>query len=39
MAAEENWQTKLQTIVERTAFIFNNEMLSDVKFVVPVSSG
>ena len=39
MAAEENWQTKLQTIVERSAFIFNNEMLSDVKFVVPVSSG
>ena len=39
MAAEDNWQTKLQTIVERTAFIFNNEMLSDVKFVVPVSSG
>ena len=38
MAAEDNWQTKLQTIVERTAFIFNNEMLSDVKFVVPVSS-
>ena len=39
MAAEDNWQTKLQTIVERTAFIFNNDMLSDVKFVVPVSSG
>ena len=39
MAAENNWQTKLQTIVERTAFIFNNEMLSDVKFVVPVTSG
>ena len=39
MAAEDNWQTKLQTIVERTAFIFNNEMLSDVKFVVPESSG
>ena len=39
MAAENNWQAKLQTIVERTAFIFNNEMLSDVKFVVPVTSG
>ena len=39
MAPEDNWQTKLQTIVERTAFIFNNETLSDVKFVVPVSSG
>ena len=39
MAAEDNWQTKLQTIVERTAFIFNSDMLSDVKFVVPVSGG
>ena len=38
MAAEENWQTKLLTIVERTTFIFNNELLSDVKFVVPVST-
>ena len=36
---EENWQTKRPTIVERTAFIFNNELLSDVKFVVPVSIG
>ena len=26
-------------LVERTAFIFNNEILSDVKFVVPVSTG
>ena len=39
MAAEDNWQTKLPTLVERTAFIFNNEILSDVKFVVPVSIG
>ena len=39
MAAEENWQTKLLTIAERTTFIFNNELLSDVKFVVPVSTG
>ena len=38
-AAEENWQTKLATLVERTTFIFNNELLSDVKFVVPVSTG
>ena len=37
--AEENWQTKRSTIVERTTFIFNNELLSDVKFVVPVSTG
>ena len=34
----ENWQTKLPTLVERTTFIFNNELLSDVKFVVPVST-
>ena len=39
MAAEDNWQTKLPTLVERTAFIFNNEILSDVKFVVPESTG
>ena len=36
---EETWQTKRSTIVERTTFIFNNELLSDVKFVVPVSTG
>ena len=36
---EENWQTKRSTISERTKFIFNNELLSDVKFVVPVSKG
>ena len=39
MAAEDNWQTKLPTLVERTAFIFNSKILSDVKFVVPVSIG
>ena len=39
MAAEDNWQTKLPTLVERTAFIFNSEILSDVKFVVPMSTG
>ena len=39
MAADDNWQTELPTLVERTAFIFNNEILSDVKFVVPVSTG
>ena len=33
------WQTKRSTIVERSTFIFNNELLSDVKFVVPVSTG
>ena len=36
---DENWQTKRSTIVERTTFIFNNQLLSDVKFVVPVSTG
>ena len=36
---QENWQTKRSTIVERTTFIFNNELLSDVKFVVPLSTG
>ena len=36
---EENWQTKRSTIEERTSFIFNTEILSDVKFVVPVSTG
>ena len=35
----ESWQAKRSTIVERTTFIFNNELLSDVKFVVPVSTG
>ena len=35
---EENWQTKLLTIKERTAYIFNNELLSDVQFIVPVSN-
>ena len=36
---KENWQTKQSTVVERTTFIFNNEVLSDVKFVVPVPTG
>ena len=39
MADIENWQSKCPTIRERTKFIFNNELLSDVKFVVPVSNG
>ena len=34
---DDNWQTKRPTISERTKFIFNNELLSDVEFVVPVS--
>ena len=35
--ANDHWQTKCFTISERTRFIFNNELLSDVKFIVPVS--
>ena len=34
---DDNWQTKRPTISERTKFIFNNELLNDVKFVVPAS--
>ena len=37
VAVEENWQMKLSTIKERTTVIFNNELLSDVKFMVPAS--
>ena len=28
-----NWQTELPSIEERTMFIFNKELMSDVKFV------
>ena len=38
MATFDNWQTKLPTIIERTKFIFNNELLSDIKFIAPVSN-
>ena len=34
---DDNWQTKRTTISERTKFIFNSELLSDVKFVIPAS--
>ena len=34
---DDNWQTKRPTISERTKFIFNSELLSDVEFLVPVS--
>ena len=37
--AEENWQTKCSAVAQRTMFIFNTELLSDVKFVVPASAG
>ena len=36
--ADVHWQTKCLTIVERTGVIFNNELLSDVKFIVPASN-
>jgi len=36
---QENWQTKCSAIAQRTTFIFNTELLSDVKFVVPASTG
>ena len=35
---DDNWQTKRPTISERTKFIFNNELLSDVKFVAAASN-
>ncbi|XP_068699208.1 BTB/POZ domain-containing protein 6-like [Montipora foliosa] len=34
MSARENWQTKRPTIRERTMFMLNNDLFSDVKFVV-----
>ena len=34
---DDDWQTKCSTLSDRTKFIFNNELLSDVKFVVTVS--
>ena len=35
---DDNWQTKRSTISERTKFIFNNELLSDIKFVASTSN-
>ena len=37
-SVEENWQTKCSSISQRTKFVFNKEILSDVKFIVSVSS-
>ena len=39
MSVQENWQTKRPTIRERTKFILNNHLFSDVKFVVRKSDG
>ena len=36
-ALDESWQTVRSSIKERVAFLFNKEILSDVKFVVPSS--
>ena len=35
---EDNWQTK-GTVYERITFLWNSDLLSDVKFVVPESTG
>ena len=32
---DESWQTTCPTIKDRTKFLFNKELLSDIKFVVP----
>ena len=36
---QENWQTKCTSIKHRMKYIFNTELQSDVKFIVPVSNG
>ncbi|XP_015777436.1 PREDICTED: BTB/POZ domain-containing protein 6-like [Acropora digitifera] len=36
---QENWRTNCTSICQRTKCIFNTALLSDVKFVVPVSNG
>ena len=36
---QENWRTNCTSISQRTEYIFNTALLSDVKFIVPVSSG
>ena len=39
MSVQENWQTIRPTIRERTKFMLNNNLFSDVKFVVRKSDG
>jgi len=41
MAVKEDidWQTEKETVRERVAFLWNSDLLSDVKFVVLVSNG
>ena len=36
---QESWQTKCTSISQRTKYIFNTALLSDVKFIVPMSNG
>ena len=36
---QENWQTNCTSISQRTQYIFNTVLLSDVKFIVPVPNG
>ncbi|XP_015752984.1 PREDICTED: BTB/POZ domain-containing protein 6-like isoform X3 [Acropora digitifera] len=36
---QENWQDNCTSISQRTKHIFNSALLSDVKFIVPVSNG
>ena len=38
-AVEKNWQTTRATIRERSKFMFDNDLFSDVKFVVPKAVG
>ena len=36
---QENWQINCTSISQRTKYIFNTALLSDVKFIAPVSNG
>ena len=36
---EKNWQTTRATIRERSKFMFDNDLFTDVKFVVPKAVG
>ena len=35
LKSEERWQTKTSTVLERSKYIFNNLLLSDIKFAFP----
>jgi len=39
MSVEVNWQSTRPTVRERTKFMLNNDLFSDVKFVVRKSDG